>query len=213
MKPIFKGHNAELVNQVFQTLLVMYLVLLLAEQVWPTSVSAYFNLNYFLIIVIVSGILDAFAEHKIKKGKVTKKDYVFVVILGVLGFVVIRYKTGDLGWLSWIVSMIAGILIILLSLLILDEDKEEEKETNKKEHEFKSLPETPHIKKRLRLDPETKILLFSAIVGLIAGLVTFGFSEKLGRIAYVLSAIETAGITILVYYFANKINHRRRKNI
>jgi len=211
MKPIFKGHNAELVNYIFQTLLVTYLVLLLAEQIWPTSVSDYVNLNYFLIIVTVSGILDVFAEHEVKKEKIKKRDHIFIIVLGIAGFLIIKFKTGELGWLSWVISIIAGILIVLLSLLILEEDEEGEKEINRKGYEFKNLPETFHVKKGLRLDPETKILLFSAIVGMAAGLVTFRFSENLGRVSYVLSAIETAGIMILTYYFTNKIKQRRQK--
>jgi amino acid transporter len=121
-----KGHGAEIVSHIFQTLLVTYLILLLVEQVWVSSVSLYFNINYLLIIVIVSGVLDVFSEHKKEKFKAPNwKDYSFVSILGVLGFIIIKFKTIELGWLSWVISIIAGILIILLSLLVLEEDKDE----------------------------------------------------------------------------------------
>ena len=128
MKSLFKSHNAALVNHIFQVLLVTYLVLLLAEQIWTGIVSTYLNLNYLLVIVIVSGILDVFSEHddKPKDEKITKKDYWFITILGILGFIIIKYKTVQLGWLSWLVSIIAGILIILLSILVLEEEDENE---------------------------------------------------------------------------------------
>ena len=120
-----KGHNAELVNYTFQILLVTYLVLLLVEQVWPGVVSVYLNLNYFLIFVILSGILDVFSEHEKKaEQEANWKDYSFVFVLGILGFVIIKYKTFELGWLSWLISVIAGILIILLSVLVLEENNE-----------------------------------------------------------------------------------------
>ena len=122
---LFKSHNASLVNHVFQTLLVTYLILLLLEQIWTGIVSVYLNLNYLLIIVIIAGILDVFSEHpKPKKEKVRKLDYAFIIVLGILGFAIIKFKTGDLGWLSWLISIIAGILITLLSLLVLEDEEE-----------------------------------------------------------------------------------------
>ncbi|MDO8517443.1 MAG: hypothetical protein Q7S33_04955 [Nanoarchaeota archaeon] len=122
----FKGKTAEIVNYLFQSLLVAYLILLLIEQIWPTTVSLYVNLNYLLIAVIVSGILDVFSYHEIQKYKKPNwKDYSLISILGVLGFIVIKYKTIELGWLSWLISIIAGILIILLSILVLEEDDED----------------------------------------------------------------------------------------
>ena len=120
-----KGYGAELVNHTFQILLVTYLILLLVEQVFPGVVSVYLNLNYFLIGVIIAGIFDVFSEHeKNVERDVNFKDYFFVFVLGILGFTIIKYKTLELGWLSWIISIIAGILIILLSILVLGENDE-----------------------------------------------------------------------------------------
>jgi hypothetical protein len=118
------GHNAELVSHIFQTLLVTYLILLLTEQIYTGFVSVYLNLNYLLALVIATGILDIFTEKKEVKQKVKRKDYYLIYILGILGAAIIKYKTADLNYLSWIISIIAGILIILLSHLILEEDEE-----------------------------------------------------------------------------------------
>lgn len=121
----FKGHTAEIISYLFQALLVAYLILLLIEQIFSGSVSFYFNLNYLLIVVIVAGILDVFSYHKTKKEeKPTKKDYFFIALLGIAGFIIIKFKTAQLGWLSWLISVIAGILIILLSLLVLKENED-----------------------------------------------------------------------------------------
>ncbi len=126
MKNIFKGSTALIINYLFQTLLVTYLILLLVEQIWPKSVSIYLNLNYLLVIVILAGILDVFSERPLHIRQKTKPfDYIFIAILGILGFTIIKYKTIDLGWLSWLISIIAGILIILLSILVLEEDDNE----------------------------------------------------------------------------------------
>lgn len=122
----FKGQTAEIINYLFQSLLVAYLILLLIEQIWPTSVSSYLNLNYVLVAVIIAGVLDVFSYHsKPKKNPVTKNDYILIVLLGIAGFLIIKFKTAQLGWLSWLISIIAGILIILLSLLVLEEDEDE----------------------------------------------------------------------------------------
>ncbi len=131
MKYLFKSHNAHLVSHLFQNLLIVYLILLLLEQVVSGFVSQYLNLNYLLIIVIVVGVLDVFSEHPIQvQQKPKTKDYIFIFILGVLGFAIIKFKTSALGWLSWLISIIAGILIILLSILVLEEDENEEKYKN-----------------------------------------------------------------------------------
>jgi hypothetical protein len=123
MKQI-KGHKAELINHLFQTLLVTYLILLLIEQIYTGFVSTYLNLNYLLILTIASGILDVFTEKKKTKQTPTKKDYYLIYALGILGIIIIKFKTVELGYLSWIISIIAGMLIILLSHLILEEDEE-----------------------------------------------------------------------------------------
>ena len=118
-----KGYKAELISSVFQSFLVAYLVLLLVEQIWNGSVSVYLNLNYLLVVVILFGILDVFSEHKKVREKPTNwKDHLFIYLLGMIGFIILKVKTIDLGWLSWVISIIAGILIILISLLVLEED-------------------------------------------------------------------------------------------
>lgn len=123
----FKGHIAGIINYLFQTMLVIYLFLILIEQIWAGSVSVHMNLNYLLVIVIIIGILDVFSEHEIlKRKRVGWWDYAFIFILGILGFVIIKFRTAQLEWLSWLISIIAGILIILLSILVLEEDEDEE---------------------------------------------------------------------------------------
>jgi len=115
--------HAEIISHLFQTLLVTYLVLLLLEQIQQGFVSTYLNLNYLLVLTIAAGILDVFTEKKETHEKATKKDYYLIYALGILGTIIIKFKTVSLGWLSWVISIIAGILIVLLSYLILEEDE------------------------------------------------------------------------------------------
>lgn len=123
MKYLFKSHYASLINHLFQTFLVTYLILLLIDQIQAGFVSLYLNLNYLLIIVIILGILDIFSEHdSVSIKKPNWKDYLFIFALGIVGFIIIKFKTTQLGSLSWGISIIAGVLIILLSVLILNDD-------------------------------------------------------------------------------------------
>lgn len=127
MKSIFKGHNASLVNYTFQTLLITYLFLLFIEQIWAGFVSTYLNLNYLLVIVIILGCFNIFSEHSGKaEERINKKDYFFITLLGIASFLIIKFKTADLDWLSWVISIITGVLIILLNLLILNEKNQDE---------------------------------------------------------------------------------------
>lgn len=115
----------EFINKLFQTFLVLYLVLLLVEQLKEGLVSTYLNLNYLLIIVIILGILSVFTKQKpVKKEPITNKDYVYISLLSIAGIIIIFIKTRELGYLSYLISLIAGILIFLLSYLVLTEDEE-----------------------------------------------------------------------------------------
>ena len=122
----------------FEISLITYLVFLLLEELKEGFVSYNFDLNIVLYIVIVSGVLSVFAKedpsiklmarNKEKPEKIRKIDWLFIFGLGVLGGFLIFYKTEEIGWISYVISGISGILIILLSVLILKGDDDEEHE-------------------------------------------------------------------------------------
>lgn len=115
-------------HELFSTLLVTFLLLLLAETIWKDSVSTYMNINYFLIIVIISGIISVFTakeEDKPEKVELTRKDYLYIVTLGAAGTFIVWYKIKNIGKLAYLISIVAGVLIILLSLLIFEEDEKD----------------------------------------------------------------------------------------
>ena len=113
-------------HELFSTLLITYLLLLLAETIREGTVSAFMDMNYLLIIVIVTGVISVLTqkeEEKPEKVKLTGKDYIYIVILGVIGAAIVWYKIQDIGKLSYLISIIAGVLIILLSTLLFDEEE------------------------------------------------------------------------------------------
>jgi len=116
----------ELNHELFSTLLVTFLLLLLAETVWEGSVSAYMDTNYLLVIVIVSGALSVLTrkeEEKVEKVELTRKVYLYIGTLGIAGTLIVWYKIQDIGGLAYLISIIAGVLIIMLSLLLFEEDE------------------------------------------------------------------------------------------
>lgn len=119
----------ELNHSLFSNLFVVYLFLLLAETIQEGSVSIYMAINYLLIIVIASGIISVLTRSEdVKPEKVdpTKKDYVYIGAMGIAGASIIWYKTKNIGELAYLISVIAGVLIILFPLLLFEEDENDD---------------------------------------------------------------------------------------
>lgn len=120
-------HAKYIFSYVFQALLFIFLITLLLQQFYPESIKSYININWFMIIVIIFGALTILFPPKlaIKKEKpITIKDYVFIIILGILGGIIIFLKINNLGWIGYVISILGGLIIILLSWLILTEKEE-----------------------------------------------------------------------------------------
>jgi len=109
----------------FQYILIAYLILLLIRE-FSKNFLKQLNLNYLLIIVIVLGVITVLTYNpkKKKQEKPKKTDYYLIYLLGIAGTILIYFKIKSLGYLSYIISIIAGILIILLSKLVMEEDEE-----------------------------------------------------------------------------------------
>jgi hypothetical protein len=191
----FKGKTAEIINYTFQTLLVTYLLLLLLEQIWNGFVSTYMNLNILLIIVIIAGVLDVFSEkQKEAKKKIEWKDYAYIGVLALAGFIIIKIKTGELAGLSWIISIIAGALIFLLSLLILYDDEDEENKEDKEEFVWTK---------------RNKLIVLSAVLLTLAALTIFlSFFMKFTASAQIVFgsvyALFLPGFILSFIFFRNK---------
>lgn len=114
----------EVSKAIFPVSLITYLLFFLVNDLLPGLVSWHFNLNVLLAICAVSGVFSIFTKEEIKeKLVITKKDYAFIIVLAILGGVLIWWKTKELGWLSYIISIISGVLIVIISVLLLKEEE------------------------------------------------------------------------------------------
>jgi hypothetical protein len=110
----------ELVPQLFTITLIFYLILFLLENLFPGFVSNNFDLNIFLLPIFILGILSAFAPTPKKEEKpVNITDYVMVGFLSLLAFIVLWYKTKEMGTSGLIIALGGSILVAMISLVIL----------------------------------------------------------------------------------------------
>jgi len=133
------------VNMMFQVLLSVFLLCLLAQQVLEFFVP--FDLNFLLVEVVVFGVFSVvFKEegpsveersaigksgrlftvrlpfHAVEMSFSDLANYVFLVVAGIAGAGIVFFKTQAMGWISYVVSVISGVLIVLLSVLVLEEE-------------------------------------------------------------------------------------------
>ena len=104
-------------------LLVIYLLLLLVDTIWEKSISGYMNMNVLMIVVITFAIIVSWTQPEIKEkpeyGKYLKKYTILSVCIGIVGAIIIWYKTNEVGWLSYLVSITGGSMITLISLMVM----------------------------------------------------------------------------------------------
>lgn len=117
----FGKKHSSVFASVFEWLLLAYLALLLLNSFWKVP----FNLNVLLVVVLVSGVLSVLFPAKPVRAKKTSVDTWLVWGLGVLGTALVFLKTGSLGWLRYVISLLAGVLIVLLGYLVYEKEEKE----------------------------------------------------------------------------------------
>jgi len=125
LKQKLKKAGKNLARNIFQYILILFLLTLLIREFYPDYVNHYININYFMVIVVFFGAITVLTteEKPVKKQPVRKKDYVLVVFMGILGAIIIYLRLRELGWISYLISILGGFLIIFLSILFLKEDQ------------------------------------------------------------------------------------------
>jgi len=124
MKERVKKALIHLNKNIFQYLLIFYLVILLVQE-YNKNFLRVLNMDYMLIITIILGVITilTYKPKQAEKKKLTSLDNYFIYFLGVTGAVLVYFKINDLGWISYLISALSGILIIVLNKLIVEEDE------------------------------------------------------------------------------------------
>ena len=116
-------------KNVFQYLLIFYLVILLVNE-YNDKLLDFLNMNYILIVTIVLGVITVltYKPKEEKKQKLRRMDNYFIYLLGIVGTFLVYFKIKDLGWISYLISILSGVLIITLNKLIVKEEDEDKPE-------------------------------------------------------------------------------------
>ncbi|GAH59803.1 unnamed protein product [marine sediment metagenome] len=107
----------------FIIFLIIYLSLLLVEQLLLENLKEYIDLNNILIFLIIGGIIYSLS---IRKEKVVKKEYelrgkdiVLIAALGIIGSYLIWLRIKEWKIISYFISISLGIFIICFLYLFL----------------------------------------------------------------------------------------------
>ena len=118
----------------FLPVLGVYLLLLLIDVIFPNSISRYINLDYWLIPVIFTGIVAVLTGFKndrsTEQSSPIKSNIVTIICCGIVGAVIVWYQSRDVGWLTYVISPVSGIVIVLLTLVIWQNPEGEKGEDN-----------------------------------------------------------------------------------
>ena len=116
-------------KNVFQYLLIFYLIILLVNE-YNDKLLDFLNMNYILIVTIVLGVITVltYKPKEEKKQKLRRMDNYFIYLLGIAGAFLVYFKIKDLGWISYLISILSGVLIITLNKLIVKEEDEDKPE-------------------------------------------------------------------------------------
>lgn len=108
-------------NAVFTSFLSGYLLLFLFESYKEGFVSYYFNLNYFLWILGISGVLLVLFKEECdyKKAELTYKDKALIIFMGMIGGIIMYLQTIDIGAFSFLIGIVSAAIIILLSFVLM----------------------------------------------------------------------------------------------
>jgi len=107
----------------FLIITFVYLLLLIINQFWNKIFKEYLNINAIFILLLIDGILFLLPMFE-KKDKINKKrkikieEYFLFLIMGIICSVLVWIKIKDFGTISYIISSIAGLIILVLPILL-----------------------------------------------------------------------------------------------
>lgn len=158
-----------LIREIFPYALLLYLFFFLLEVLLPGFVSNNFDLNYLLVAVLILGFFSVFAPPIEKKEEPPQKsDRNLIVILTILSFLVLFFRTKDMGLSGLVISLVGSLLVAGMSVILIyfpDDDEEEPVDEIKTENFAVSQPiKLPRFNVLTYLRPGIALLIMIILV-------------------------------------------------
>ena len=111
----------KIVQDIFKVSFISLLALFLIEQVENGFVADYFNLNYLLILSLVSGIICVIIPEP-EKSKTSKRvgvrNTLLIIIVALIVAMVIFWHARTIGYLSYFLAVASFVIISILGINI-----------------------------------------------------------------------------------------------
>lgn len=112
-------------RDIFSISAISFVALFFIELIKPKFVIAYINLNYVLLLSLLSGIFIIFFEDEneaTEEDAQNKKSVGFFVLLllSIIAFIFIMFFTWDLRVWGFLISLTGGLVVLLLELVLVD---------------------------------------------------------------------------------------------
>jgi len=123
----YKNTFLPLVEAIFFTSLVSYLIFFLLDNIKRGFISNYFNINIFLWLSIFGGILFLWFKpnsENIVGTKTSFKNYLFMFLGVVYGLTIIWLRVKEVHFTSYAVGLITIIIIVILLIIVFKKENQ-----------------------------------------------------------------------------------------
>lgn len=130
MKSTAKNFLTKLNKDIFTISTISFVILFFIELIKPKFVIAYINLNYILLICLLTGIFIIFFEDDTQKKDLENKEEIIdkhkevnlltLLFLSIITFAFIMVFTWDLHAWGFLISLVGGLVVFLLELVLVN---------------------------------------------------------------------------------------------
>ena len=123
MKKSVKSNINLIITNIFQISLILYLLLLLIETYISGFTTNLFDLQWFLVIIGISGLLLLIINQNQKnnqKSSIAWWEYLFIFFISIFSGILVFIAIKDIRWVAYIISICCTLLVLIISFSILN---------------------------------------------------------------------------------------------